>query len=486
MKISENLKENVNIIKQKYNKDFAVKYRSFSNLGRKYTLIFIDGMVNSAFISDNIIRPIIRNKKLISPINPDKSLLKKVLIANDIKTFSDMEKCIDDLPYGNSILFIDGCNKALSFDTKEFTIRSVDEPENEKAANGPREGFCENILTNVSLLRRKILNPDLKFVNKTLGTRTKTKIVISYIEGIVDKKVLKEVEERIDKIKIDSILDVNYIREIITNHKRSPFKTAGTFEKPDTIAGKILEGRIAIFVDGSPMVMTVPYLFIENFQTSDDYYLNYYYASIGRVIRVISYYLTLSICAIYVAMTSFHKELLPTNLAISITASREGMPMSTAMECILMILVFEFLRESGARMTTSASPALGIVGGLVIGQSAVEARLVSAPMIIIVAMSAITELMIPRLKSTTIIFRFSLIILASLFGFYGYFFGMLLLVIYICSLDSFGMSYTADIIGNPLMYKDSYLRFPWFKIRTRPIDMSKNKVREDINEKDIS
>ncbi|WP_290772868.1 spore germination protein [Anaerofustis sp.] len=479
----KSLKLNTVFIKNQFNNDDTIRYRNFNNKGIDYLLLFIDGMSNNERINEDIIKAILENKKYVFKFNILKKLKDKILFANTIKELNTFEDIFSDLLYGNTILLIEGQNKALSIDTKGFTLRAIQEPPNEKITKGPREGFGENILTNLSLLRRKIQSPNLKLEFSAIGNITQTKICLAYVDGIVDKKVLKELKKRLKKIDIDSVLDTNYIMESIKDDKFSPFKTTGTFEKPDVVASKILEGRVALFVDGTPIVMTVPYLFIENFMSGDDYYLNYYFASFTRLIRIISFFLSISIPALFIAIITFHKEVLPSNLAISIIGAREGIPCSSLMECILMIITFEILGEAGNRSGIGASTALGIVGGIVVGQAAVEARLISAPMIIIVALSAISELMIPMTKGATIIFRFLFIILSSVLGLYGFTIALLIMLVHLSGLESFGMSYMANVVYNSVQqFKDSFYRAPWFKMLTRPTDMSKKTNRTNKNE----
>jgi spore germination protein KA len=258
---------------------------------------------------------------------------------------------------------------------------------------------------NLSMLRRKLRTTDLKMEYKTFGTRSKTKACICYLGSLVNKDVLAELNKRLESFSIDGTLDVNYISEMIRDAPISPFKTIGSTERPDVVAAKLLEGRVALFLDGTPVVLTMPIFFIESFQSDDDYYLNYYFASIGRILRIMAFFIATSIPAIYIALVDFHQEMLPTPLLISISAARQGVPFPTVVEAICMLAVFELLRESGSRMPTMMGQALSIVGSLVIGQAAVEAKIVSAPIIIIAAASGIAGLMIPRLKGAIILLR---------------------------------------------------------------------------------
>ena len=274
----------------------------------------------------------------------------------------------------------------------------------------------------------------------------------------------------IQSLDIDGILDSNYITEQIRDHPCSIFKTTGATERPDVVAARLLEGRIAIVVDGTPVVVTVPYLFSENFQSDEDYYLNYIISSVGRVLRYLCFFMSISIPAIFIAAATFHKELLPTSLALSVTQLRGGVPFPPFAECLLLIFIFEILKETGVRMPQSLGHALSIVGGLVVGQAAVEARIISAPMLIVVALSGISGLMVPRLKGAVFYLRLIFVILSALFGLYGYIAGVALMLIHIFDLSSFGTSYTVSLADAGLQsLKDTFWRAPWSKMRTRPL-----------------
>ena len=284
------------------------------------------------------------------------------------------------------------------------------------------------------------------------------------------EKVINDLKKRISKIDIDGILDSNYITEQIRDNKNSVFKTVGTTERPDVVAAKLLEGRIAVVVDGTPVVLTVPYLFSENFQSDEDYYLNFLISSSNRMLRYICFFLSVSVPAIFIALSTFHKDLLPTSLAIAVAKLRGGVPFSPFSECIIMLFVFEILRETGVRMPQSLGHALSIVGGLVVGQAAVDARIISTPMLIVIALSAISGLMIPRLRGAVFYLRLIFVVLAALFGIYGYMVGLSVTIMHIISLTSFGTDYTISLRkANLQTLKDSLWRAPWGYMKKRPL-----------------
>lgn len=445
----------------------------------RFALIYCDGMVNNKLMNEDVIRPLLEFEPDANQKNLVDVIATQVTLSDSVEKTQEVHKMIQAIVYGDSVLFTDGYADSLILNTKGWTARSISEPENEKVLRGPREGFCEALMTNLSLLRRRLRTPDLKMEYQTFGTRSQTKGCICYLDGVVNQEVLAELKKRLTDFSIDGTLDVNYITEFIKDAPYSPVKTVGSTEKPDVVAAKLLEGRVALFLDGTPVVLTVPQLFIEHFQSDEDYYINYYFSSIGRLIRLLSFFISTSIPAIYVALTTFHQEMLPTPLVISITMARSGVPFPTVVEAVLMLVVFEMLRESGARMPGMMGQALSIVGALVIGQAAVQAKIVSAPMIIIVALTGIAGLMVPRIKGTSILLRFGLLVLASTLGLYGYMFGMLGFLVHLYSITSFGIPIMNSAYSNDAQdKKDFSIRAPWFKMKKRPKFLSQNRTRE--------
>ncbi len=481
--LTKSLAENTKIFKKIFVNDGMFRIRHCENSKNnniKCTTFFIDGMAEGTAVNESIIKPIVESEAEISE-NADiiDEIYNKMLYAGEIKKSSDLKEIITSVIYGDTALIAESSESVLIINSKGWETRSVQEPENEKNLRGPREGFTESLLKNSSLIRRKIRTPDLKFKTVTVGTRTNTQICFCYLDSIVNRQALRTLEQRINNINIDGILDSNYIDELTKDNPWSPLKTAGVTERPDVVAGKLLEGRIAILVDGSPSVMTVPYLFIESVQVDDDYYINYYFSSISRILRVLSLMITIVVPALYVALVAFHKEMIPTNLALSISEARQGVPLPITVECLIMLLVFELLRESGLRMPSNVGTALSIVGAIVIGQAAVDAKFVSAPMVIVVALTGITGLMIPKMKGAIILYRTFLVICASVLGMYGLIMGLCIIVAHTVSLTSCGVKYTAYLSSLRVQQmKDTYLRYPWWVMKTRPGNIAGNLIRQ--------
>ncbi len=479
--ISANLQYNISHIKEIFKDNENLKTRIFMTKGKKpykCAVFYMEGLANFQIVSERFIRGIMGGFPQ-GNTDPIKEIYDHMSCECDIQTVSTEDKLISALTYGDSVLFVDGCKKALIANTKGWVTRAITEPENEKVLQGPREGFNEKISDSVSLLQRRLCTPDLKIRYKNCGKRSDTRIAVCYLDSVVNKEVVENIIKRIDGINIDGILDSNYIKELITDKKFALFKTIGSSERPDTVAARLLEGRVAIIVNGSPVVLTAPFLFIENFQSGDDYYINYISATVGRLLRLISFILAISIPAVYVALVTVHKEMMPTHLALSIIAARSSVPFPVIVETLGLILVFEIIRETALRMPSNVSQAFSIVGAIVIGDSAVKAKFVSVPIVIIVSLSALTGLMIPRLRSAVVTYRLTLTILSGFLGLYGFIFGIILITVTLIDTKSFGVNYMAYVsVPNLTDQNDVYLRLPWNFMKTRPWGISKNRTRQ--------
>jgi spore germination protein KA len=477
--LSKSLQSNISAIKKLFKDNNLLITRNLTNKNDSaynYAITYCDGLADKSIINENIIKPLILSDVKIS--NAINDLIEKVLLIDDVKSTNTIKDIVTDITYGDTILFIDGISDALILNTKLLEKRTISEPENEKALVGPREGFTEALLTNLSLISRKVRTNDLKFKYVTLGDRSNTRGCICYLDSIVNKNALTEFEKRLGKIKIDGLLDTNYITELTKDNPYSPFRTTGYSEKPDVIVGKLLEGRIAFALDGTPMVITFPYLFIENFQNSEDYYLSYYYTSFSRMVRILGFFLTITVPAFYIAIVVYHKEMLPVQLFINIALERQGVPLPAALEAFIMLIVFDTIRETGIRMPSNIGQTLSVVGAIVIGQALVQAKLVAAPMIIVVAFTGITSLLVPKLNSPIIFIRLMLLILSSTLGLFGFISGLSILLIHIFNLNSFSVSQTPNIgKGSFQNMKDTFFRAPWWKMKDRPTSLSKNAKR---------
>ncbi|MDP4110411.1 MAG: spore germination protein, partial [Bacillota bacterium] len=461
---------NVDILRKRY-------IESSQGKTQKYFIAYFDGVVNSEIMNDFIIKPLMLSS-VVQGSDPVETVIRQIVMINEVGKAYDYEKITEAITYGDTVLFIDGVDCALILNTKGFSLRAIGEPEGEKVISGPREGFTESILINLSMIHRKARTNELKVKFLTLGRRTKTQACVCYMEGIADKRIIKEVFRRLGEIDMDGVLDSNYITELIKDQPYSPFRSTGYTERPDVVIGKLLEGRVAIVLDGTPAVLTVPYLFIENFQSNEDYYLNFYYTSFQRILRILAFFITVLLPGLYVGMAGYHHEVMPTPFMISIMGERSSVPFPAYIEAFFMLLLFDILRETGIRMPSTIGQALSIVGALVIGQAAVEAKIVASPMIIIVATTGITSLLIQKVNAPMIYARTLILFLSATFGYYGTALGISAVLIHMLNLKSFGIS-QISLDGKMTFQegKDIVIRAPWWKMVTRPRQIGVNRIR---------
>lgn len=372
-----------------------------------------------------------------------KRLKERSVAIGKVNEAASMDDLLEKLLSGNTVLGIDGLQTVLTVGTEALKQRSVEEATSQSVVRGPREGFTESLRENTALVRRRIQNRKLRMEERQLGEQTNTQIAIMYLEGVCDETVLDELRKRLDHIQLPSVLESNYIEELIQDKRYSPFPTVYNSERPDVIASGVLEGRIAIFIEGTPFVLLVPALFVQFFQSSEDYYQRGDFSSLVRLLRYVCFALALLTPSFYIAVTTFHQEMIPTNLLISLIAQREGVPFPAFIEALMMEIIFEVLREAGIRLPKSIGQSVSIVGTLVIGQAAVEAGLVSAAKVIVVSITAIANFALPSFNFgiSVRMLRFVFMMMAATFGLYGIMIGLIILGLHLCSLYSLGVPY---------------------------------------------
>lgn len=443
--------------------------------GIRILVAYTDGLVDKQHLSANILKPLMieaRKVELSIPIEQNKiiDILKENLLTTcELEDTQDFDECIDIILSGDTAIFIEGASIAFKACSKGGESRAVEQPDTETTVRGPKEGFTESLRTNTALIRRKIKTSHLKFELIQLGEYTKTDICICYLKGIADEQIINTVKGRLKAIKIDGILESGYLEEFIEDAPCSIFPTVGNSERPDKVAGKILEGRVAILCDGTPVVLTVPYLFIEALQSAEDYYASAAIATLFRLIRFMSLVVTILLPPLYVALLVFHPDVIPFKLLITISASREGIPFPPFQEALFMGIAFELLREAGVRMPRSIGQAVSIVGALILGEAAVQAGLASNPMVLITALTGIASFILPPLVGALSIARLLLLISANILGLLGILLTLGALYIYLCSLRTFGVPYMAPF--SPLILsdlKDTFIRLPWWTMVKRP------------------
>lgn len=481
MKISTNLCDTEKFLKRTLGESSDIIYRPLiiSVVGkRRALLLYIDGLIGTKEIDDTILRPLMENESLPSieflenkDIDIMEEIMKAHLVAPSVKESEDLYEVLDSVLSGDTALFLEQSSKALIISTRGWESRGVSEPSSESEIRGAKDCFIENIRSNTALVRRRIKDYNLRFESIKLGKRTKTDIAITYIDGIADKKILQEVRERLGRINIDGIIASGYIAELIDDSPYSLFSQIQNTERPDKACAALLEGRIVIIVDNAPFVLIVPTVFWQYLQAPGDYYSRYYIGSFERWIRFSCLILSITATSLYVMLTSFHQEMLPTVLALRIAAGREGVPFPAAVEAFGMEIMFEIMREAGIRMPKAVGQAVSIVGALVIGEAAVNAGLVGPTLVVVVAASGICSFAIPAydFSFSWRLAKFFVLLCTSLLGLLGFLASGIMITLHLLGLRSFGAPFMAPL--SPFYHtgnKDTVIRAPWWKMKFRP------------------
>jgi spore germination protein len=475
--IRSTIEENNKIMEELFKDSSDIVLRKFDiENGPKAMLCYVDGLVTTSAV-DAALQALMIFEGDAFTIDRITEQTLPVTQASKIQFYKEL---LTNLLSGDSVLFVDGQDTAVCLGLRGGIRRSVAEPETETVVRGPREGFNEHLRTNTSLVRSKIKSPRLKMKSFVIGSETNTNVILAYMAGIVNPKLVEEAERRLSKIKIDGVLESGYIEEFIQDQGYSPFPQVQTTERPDTVAAALLEGRIAIMVDGTPFALIAPFGFWQWLQASEDYYERFMVSTLLRWLRMASLFVALLSPALYIAVSTFHPEMIPTNLLLSIAASREAIPFPAVVEALIMELAFEALREAGIRLPRTVGQAVSILGALVVGQAAVQAGIVSAAMVIVVSMTGIASFTLPRYNAAIAIrmLRFPLMLLASIFGLLGIMIGVMVIVGHLAKLTTFGVPYLAPV--TPVDFadlKDVMVRAPWWKMRKRPKYLGTDNVR---------
>jgi len=475
--LSSSLKKNLETIKSVFNasSDLSVHEFNFGHDRRfKAALVFLSTLADKGEIHKNILQPLMYGTLLL---NKDAALdftnietIKTNLISTmDCRKISLIKDLTDSLLSGATVLLVDGSGEGLVVESINRKDRNIEEPGTEAVVRGPREGFTENVSVSIALIRRKIKDKDLCVEKFVIGEKSKTEVYIVYLQSIVNPKLIDEIRARLNRIKIDAVLESGYIEQFIEDAPYSIFPTVSNSEKPDKVVAKILEGRVAILADNTPFVLAVPMLFIESFQSSEDYYSRPFLSSIMRFIRFLAYIISTLGPAIYVALTVFHQELIPTQLLISIAEGRNRVPFPAVLEAFLMLFTFDILREAGVRLPKTVGQTVGIVGAIVLGQASVEAGLISPIMVIVVSTTAIASFAVPSQADSGTVLRYIYLFLAAFAGGFGVIMGLLITLVHLSSLRSFGTPYLWPVVPlNLPAMKDVFIRMPLWTLSKRP------------------
>ena len=446
MNIGKDLTKNEKILKALLCSDDVIFFE-FTAGNKNALAVYVDSITDKETLGLQVIFPL-KNANVSQSV---KKLAKTITCAN-VKTVTEIKEAANEVLNGSTVILIDGKAGGFAADVKKFDVRAIAEPPTELAIRGPRNGFIESIKTNLSLVRRYLKTTALKIETTEIGKYSSTTVAIMSIDGITDPSLVKKIKNKLENVKIDGIPDSSYVSKILYERKNSLFKQVGSTERPDVLIERMLEGRIGILVDGSPFALTLPYLLIEDFQTAEDYYISHYRANLVRALRVLAIFLSVFLPGLFVAAQLFHLQLIPLNFLLTIVNSIKGIPLSPSLEMFFLLLIFEILNETSIRMPKYVGMALAVVGALVLGETAVNAGLVSTPAVLIMAMSGISIYTVPELTETTSILRFIVLLIAGSIGGYGIVLTEAFLTCYLCASENYGVPYVAPY--SPLILND--------------------------------
>lgn len=466
--ISSELEKNKKMLEDYFKdcSDIIIKPFQIEN-GIHALAISVDGMVDNDLMTEAM-KSLMSIEIETSDITKMKEKVIPFAEVNETNNFSDLMLGILNGELG---ILVDKNTQSLLISMRGYKTRSIAEPETESAVRGPREGFIESLRVNTSMIRRKLKTPHLKTKAYRMGRYTCTDVALVYIDNIIDPNLVKEADRRLNMIDIDGILESGYIEELIQDNIYSPFPQFKYSERPDTVSAALLQGKFAIFVDGTPDVLIAPTVFINLMQASEDYYERFMAATLIRWLRFLFLFLALTTPAFYIAFSTHHQDIIPTTLLLSIIAAHESIPFPAIFEALIMEVTFEALREASVRLPKTIGQAVSILGALVVGQAAVEAGIVSAPMVIVVSVTGIASFTIPTFNAGIAIrmLRFPIMFAASLFGIFGIFMSLLLVLGHLANLKSFGVPYLSPLA--PLRIKDlkdAVVAAPWPFMKERP------------------
>lgn len=483
----------INGVAKQIDEESQIVETKYSVSGEDFSIFYIESLIDKKIYSQNILSPIekfvsqqsqtktktkTKSESSSQPQNLMQKVKDEIISISSIEETTKLEDVIKNILSGYvMVVFEEG---ALSCPVFGAEKRSVEEPPNSKVVKGPREGFVEDIYTNIGLIRKRIKSLSLKIVDEFVGERSKTQVSIFYIKDVAKPEIVKEVREKIKKINIDAIIDSYYIESFLEDDKIKFFRRLGNTEKPDIFCAKILEGRIGILVDGSPVALTLPFILFEDLQSAEDYYTIPAMAVFTRLMRIIGLIFAILIPGIYVSLQSYNYRILPINFLITLLSSIEGLSIPPLIEILIVLFLFEVITEASVRMPNSLGMSLSIIGALALGNTAVDAGIISPPSIVIVAVSSVALYIIPDQISETRILRILFTVLGGIIGLYGVVVGFIILTTYLCSIHSFGVPYMSPLAPSIKKdKKDAFVKEPIQAMRSRPVLFAdKDKVRQ--------
>lgn len=473
-----NLKENLDLINDRIGKNNIVVTKSLL-IGNEEQLegaiIYINGLASKDIIDRDVLHPLMLHIKenLKDKPNIMEYISKKYITMSNTKIEKDINNILSSLKRGQTALLLENSDESIIIDTSSGDYRSISEPTNESSIRGSREGFIEKLETNTSIIKRRIKDENLVIENMVLGRRTQRDLAIIYIDNIVDKNVLQELKYKLSSIDVDSVPLMGYIQQYIENDAYSIFPQSRTTERPDIVEGNLMEGRIAVMLEGTPMVLLTPSIFIEFFQAIEDYTQRTIVSSFTRILRALSVIIVITFPSIYLTLIKFNAELIPIKFVNTIIQSRSNIPLTPFMEILSMEIIVEFLREGGLRLPPKVNQTLSVVGGIIIGQAAIKAGIVSSSTLLIIGISIIAAFLTPNYDMSLAVrfIRFPMLILSNYLGLLGLTAGFFFLLVHICSLESLGVPYFSF---HNEEYKDIFIRSPLWTMNKRPDSIPNN------------
>ena len=476
MELFCNFEKNLESIKAAFDRDDTLKIKFIKN--PNHPEIPMVALLSGAMVSNDI-----ANRDVILPLETNfyeptpEGAVAGGISCHNLEISSDMDKAMIQISSGDCVILIGDYSRCIIIDTKGLAQRANSVPETEISLLGPQDGFNENIMANIGLLKKRIMSPSLKSEFITIGRQANNKVAICYLDGVARLEFVDEIKHRLSKIDIDFIPDGNTLGELIRDYPRALFKTIGKTSRPDVLASKIAEGRIGIILDGSPVALTAPYIFAESFQSPDDYYQSFLYANIGRVLRILGFLIAVFLPGLYIAVVNFNPGVLPPHWLYTIMASSQGVPIKTITEMLLLFLAFEILRETGSRMPSGLGLALNVVGALILGDAAVNSNIVSTPIVIIVAFSGVTGLMVKDVKGPVFYLRIVSILSGAIFGLVGLTAVSVVMLLHLASIESLGVPYLYTL-GKKSGKQDTLFRAPYWRMLWRQRAFTHNERRQ--------
>ncbi|MBQ8982400.1 MAG: spore germination protein [Lachnospiraceae bacterium] len=478
IRLSEHITDNILVLQAMFRDCDDIIQNEFmigqdDSMRRAY-MIYVDGLADNVMVQEHVIKPC---RHIISANDHDffDALRCTVIEMVDLTEETDFDAMITRVLSGDTALLVDGRSGSILISSKKLPLRGIEEAKMESVMRGPRDSFNESLRTGTALIRRRIRDSHLKIVQNTIGDRSRTDYALIYMEDLAKEELIDQIRQELSVYDIDAIYDSGMLEQFMHKKWYSPFPVIQSTERPDKAASALLEGRVALITDNSPEVMLFPATFHTFLQASDDYYSQWTVASFARILRYLASILAIGLPAFYIAITNYHIEMLPTRLLLAIAQARSLVTFPVITEVLLMELLFELLREAGIRLPGPLGNTIGIVGGLIVGQAAVEAELVSTIVVIVVALTALASYTIPNesFASAYRLLKFFLIFTSAVWGLYGFTLGMMIIGIHLSGLTSFGIPYMIPMVsandGQIENKKDFILRLPLYTMRQRPV-----------------